>query len=42
MKIYIGERIRDIIFTKEYLFLFLEDTSSIGRIDFKNYDFSKL
>ena len=32
MRIKIGERIRDIINTKEGIFLFLEDTSSIGKI----------
>ncbi len=33
-RIFIGERIRDIISIDNSIFLFLEDTASIGRIDF--------
>ena len=33
-RVYIGERIRDILLIDKSLYLFLEDTASIGRIDF--------
>ena len=33
-RVYIGERIRDILLIDKSLYLFLEDSASIGRIDF--------
>ena len=40
-RVEIGERIRDIIFTGKDLFLFLEDSSSIGKINLKNINIER-